>query len=121
MHTVYWMADCFVCPSQKHEAFGLVVAEALASGVPTVASKIGGIPEIIRHEKDGLLVTHYRNPSAIAHQILQIATRPELASRLARQGRQRIRSLFSWKHTAEQLAALYSSRNNKKNQTKTND
>src|SRR5699024_680281 len=47
MPSMYWMADCFVCPTQGHESFGLVIVEALATGVPTVASKSGGIQEII--------------------------------------------------------------------------
>ncbi len=45
-----------VVPSTWAEPFGMVVTEALAAGRPVVASRIGGIPEIIRHEEEGLLV-----------------------------------------------------------------
>lgn len=47
-------ADLFVLPSRK-EAFGLVLAEAGAAGLPLIASQVGGIPEIARHEETGLL------------------------------------------------------------------
>lgn len=49
-------ADCLVCPSLWHEAAGLVNIEALACGVPIVASRIGGIPEIVRDNHTGFLV-----------------------------------------------------------------
>lgn len=47
-------SDLFVLPSHK-EAFGLVLAEAGAAGLPLIASRVGGIPEIVRHEETGLL------------------------------------------------------------------
>ncbi|MFC9709451.1 glycosyltransferase [Paenibacillus sp. NPDC056933] len=37
IHRIYQIADCFVCPSQKHEAFGLVNVEAMATGLPVIA------------------------------------------------------------------------------------
>ncbi|MDZ7759348.1 MAG: glycosyltransferase family 4 protein [Desulfovermiculus sp.] len=50
------MARVLVCPSIWYEAFGLVIIEAMASRVPVIASRCGGIPEIITHEETGLLV-----------------------------------------------------------------
>ena len=48
-------ADCFVCPSMWQEAAGLVVLEALACGVPVIASAVGGIPEYVEDGKNGFL------------------------------------------------------------------
>nr|WP_270880156.1 glycosyltransferase [Paenibacillus aestuarii] len=73
--------------SQRHEAFGLVNVEAMASGTPVVASRNGGIPEIIQHQRNGLLVTKYTSPSAFAKQILIIARHKKIAKKLARQAR----------------------------------
>lgn len=48
-------ADCFVCPSLWQEAAGLVILEAMASGLPVIASAVGGIPEFVVHERTGYL------------------------------------------------------------------
>jgi glycosyltransferase involved in cell wall biosynthesis len=50
-------ADCLVCPSVWGEAAGLVNLEAQACGTPVIASRIGGIPEYVLHERTGLLFT----------------------------------------------------------------
>ncbi|MCL5435687.1 MAG: glycosyltransferase family 4 protein [Patescibacteria group bacterium] len=47
--------DCLVVPSVEAESFGLTIIEAMAAGIPVVASKIGAIPEILEHQKTGLL------------------------------------------------------------------
>ncbi|GAB2699029.1 glycosyltransferase family 4 protein [Paenibacillus thermoaerophilus] len=107
MHRFYWAGDCFVCPSQGHEAFGLVNVEAMASGTPLVASRIGGIPEIVRHGVNGLLVREYRNPAAFAAQLLRIARDPAGAMRMARQARRDAIRRFGWNGTAAKLIKLY--------------
>ena len=61
IHQIFRQADVFVCPSQKHEAFGLVNVEALATGLPVIASKIGGIGEIVRPGRNGYLIDRYRS------------------------------------------------------------
>ena len=49
-------ADVTVVPSLWEEAFGLIIIESMAAGVPVIASNVGGIPDIIAHEKNGILV-----------------------------------------------------------------
>ena len=107
MPQVYWAADCFVCPTQSHEAFGLVVVEALASGVPTVASHNGGIKEIITHNVNGLLVENYYDPQSFAEAITNIAQHNVLAKRLGEEGRKTCLGRFSWQRTGETLHRLY--------------
>lgn len=107
MHHAYWLADCFVCPSQLHEAFGLVNVEAMATGLPCVASAIGGIPEILVNGVNGLVVKDYRNPRAFASALVQLARSSETAAVLGHAARRTAEERFSWLHTAERLAALY--------------
>lgn len=107
IHTLYQAADCFVCPSQRHEAFGLVNVEAMASGLPVIASSNGGIREIITSGHNGYLVERYRNPADFASRMLQIGRSPALAARIGMQGRADALERFEWQHTADLLEELY--------------
>jgi spore coat protein SA len=108
VHHAYWIADCFVCPTQAHESFGLVNVEALACGVPTVASRIGGIQEIIRHNRNGLLVTNYKSTQALAKEILKITNNKKLAKRLGAAGIRSCQKRFNWENTCSKLELIYS-------------
>ena len=110
MPNFYRSGDCFVCPSQGHEAFGLVNVEAMASGIPAVASRNGGIPEIIKHHHNGILVTKYRSPEAFAKEIINLAKDPSMARKLAKQARLDVTSKFSWRATASKLEKIYASK-----------
>lgn len=107
MPQAYWAGDCLVCPSQGHEAFGLVAAEALATGLPTVASRNGGLEELITHNVNGLLVADYHSPKGFAKAILTIKQDPSLAKSLGREGRSSCEANFTWQKTSEQLHNLY--------------
>jgi len=100
-------ADCFVCPSQRHEAFGLVNVEAMASGLPVVASDIGGIREIVRHGANGYLVKNYKSSAAHAQWIRKLAGNRKLTAKLAKKARVDAVNRFSWKHTASKLITIY--------------
>ncbi|WP_079911782.1 glycosyltransferase family 4 protein [Paenibacillus sp. 32352] len=108
IHEWYRKADCFACPSQRHEAFGLVNVEAMASGLPVIASKIGGIGEIVNHRSNGYLVRKYTRPEDHAKYILRVAQNRELTDQLSRQARSDAVNRFSWKQTASRLIAIYS-------------
>jgi spore coat protein SA len=107
IHNVYRLADCLVCPSQKHEAFGLVNVEAMASGIPVVASDIGGIKEIIKHGQNGYLIKDYKDPQSFAHYIIKIGQNKLLAKSMAKQGRMMAVNQFSWSNTGARLMAIY--------------
>lgn len=107
IHKIYGMADCFVCPSQYHEPFGLVNAEAAASGLPCIASRSGGIKEIFDHGKNGILIDNYHDPRSFAEAIRKLAHNREFAKKLGEQGRADMIRHFSWKRTASDLEDIY--------------
>jgi len=77
-------ADVFVLPSVS-EGMGVVLLEALATGVPVVASRVGGIPDIIVHEYNGLLVKP-RDPKGLAEAIIRILTDDKIKRQLIKGG-----------------------------------
>jgi spore coat protein SA len=107
IHKIYRIADCFVCPSQRYEAFGLVNVEAMATGIPVVASDIGGIKEIIRHGENGYIIKNYKNPFEFAQYIMNIVQDKKLAENLGKQGRLIAVNQFGWNLTANKIASIY--------------
>ncbi len=101
----YKDADVLVCPSQGHEAFGLVNLEAMAAGLPVVGSRQGGIAEIV-NESSGILVKDYRNSHSFANVLREMATDPERMAAL-REGALRRAGEFSWKKCASQFWQVY--------------
>jgi glycosyltransferase involved in cell wall biosynthesis len=79
--------DVFVLPS-LNEGMGRVLVEAMAAGRPVVASRVGGIPDLVRHGETGLLVTP-RDDEAIAASILLLLSNPRKAERMGARGRLR--------------------------------
>ena len=98
-------ADVFVSSALGQESFGIVLVEAMAAGVPVVASDIPGYREVVRDGVEGLLVRP-NDPSALAGAISKVLTEPELASSLAAAGRTRA-DLYSWDVVVPQLEAVY--------------
>ncbi len=84
----YRHAAVSAVPSLWPELFGLTALEALAHGVPVVASAVGGLPEVVEHEQTGLLVPP-GDAGALAGAVARLATDPELAKRLGADGRRR--------------------------------
>ena len=107
VHQAYALGDVFVCPTMYKEGFATVNSEAMASGVPVIASDRGGIREVIVHERTGLLVKAYRSPRAFAGAILRLRREPEAARRLADAARRTAEERLSWNRTVETLRAYY--------------
>lgn len=80
-------------PSLWGEPFGIVGLEALAAGVPVIASQVGGIPEWLEHGVTGVLIAP-DSPSALAEAADELAAHPELAMRLGAAGREAVASRF---------------------------
>ncbi|WP_424765561.1 glycosyltransferase family 4 protein [Paenibacillus sp. sgz302251] len=110
IHEMYHLADIFVCPTQFKEGFACVNSEAMASGIPIVASARGGILEVVQHGRSGLLVKSYKNPAAFAKSLTQIMRNSALAKRLSIGGRLRVVSKFSWVSTVSNLKSYYRSK-----------
>jgi glycosyltransferase involved in cell wall biosynthesis len=87
------MLDVLVVPSVS-EGTPLVVLEAMAAGVPVVASAVGGIPEQVHHGCEGLLVPPC-DPAALARAIQELLCDPDLAHRLGKAGEIRVSSAYS--------------------------
>ncbi|WP_418790525.1 glycosyltransferase family 4 protein [Phosphitispora sp. TUW77] len=102
-------ADVFVCPSQWDEPFGLVNVEAMASGVPVVASSRGGIPEIVKNGETGFLVPNEKKPASFVEPILDLLKSTRLAQNLGINGRQAVESYFNWQRAGSELSRLYKS------------
>jgi glycosyltransferase involved in cell wall biosynthesis len=86
--------DIAVVPSQFQEPFGLVVAEAMAAGKPVVASRVGGIPEIIKDPETGILLPA-SDVAAFARAIAILLRSPDTRRRMGCAGRQRVDALFT--------------------------
>src|SRR5262249_47550975 len=85
-------ADVLAVPS-VHEGFGLVLIEAMATGLPVVASRTGPIPEIVDDGVSGLLVP-VREPPALAESILALLTDESRRLGMGRQGRREAEARF---------------------------
>lgn len=101
------MADIFVCPSQWDEPFGLVNVEAMAAGVPVVASAKGGIPEIVTQGINGFLVKDVTNPHSFARPIISLLNNPEMARTFGMNGRKRAVDYFNWDRAGAEMIKLY--------------
>jgi len=106
-------ATVFVCPS-VYEPFGLVILEAMACETAVVASRVGGIPEIVVEGETGYLVDFDENDpdgfaSALAAKIEQVMDDPANAKRMGKAGRARAIEVFGWPALAKKTVELYES------------
>lgn len=104
---VYRQSDVLVFPSRWQEPFGNAILEAMASGLPVVATRVGGVPEIVEDKETGLLVPAGQ-PEAMAGAIESMLSDKGLTQRLADAGLRRVRSSFTWERHMDELTAFLS-------------
>jgi len=102
---LYSHAAVFVCPS-VYEPFGLINLEAMACGTPVVATRVGGIPEVVADGETGWLVEP-DDPAALASALREALADPERARRLGDAGRRRVEAHFSWDRIAGRTLDVY--------------
>jgi len=101
----YLAADVVVLPSRR-EGLGLVLVEALFCRRPVIATRVGGIPDVVADGETGLLVPP-ENPHALAEAIARLLNAPALAARLAAAGHEYVRQHFSGQVVARRMADVY--------------
>jgi glycosyltransferase involved in cell wall biosynthesis len=99
-----WHADIFVLPSRR-EGLGVAVLEAMAAGVPVVATRVGGIPEIVRSDAEGILVAP-GDPRGLAVALEMLIKDQGRRATLARAGRHRADS-FSVDAMVQNVRLVY--------------
>ena len=105
MVNLYRCLDMVVLPS-KSEGFGRTIAEAMAMTKPIIATKVGGIPEIVVEGKTGLLVPS-GDSKALAAAILKVVENPELAIKFSINGPKRIAKLFTIENNVNKTEQVY--------------
>ncbi|HEY2598662.1 MAG TPA: glycogen synthase [Candidatus Dormibacteraeota bacterium] len=106
-------ASVFICPS-IYEPFGLVNLEAMACETAVVASRVGGIPEIVVEGETGYLVDYHPDDveaftSALAARADELLNDPALAAKMGQAGRQHVLRHFGWPAIAARTVELYES------------
>ena len=97
--------DIFVMPSVQ-EGLGIAILEAMASGLPVIASNVGGIYTLIKDGSNGFLLPP-ENASAISEAICKLLKEPDLARRMGKEGQRIAQDKFSLVEMANQTRALY--------------
>jgi len=105
MHDFYSAVDIFVQPS-RYETFGIAVLEAMHLGLPVIASNVGGLPELIKHEKTGLLVDP-ESPEALLQALERLLKDQALRERLGKSGCSFVQKHYDGKRCVEQLIEHY--------------
>ncbi len=98
-------ASIVIVPS-RIEGFGLVALEAAQLGRPVVATRVGGLPEVVRHESTGLLVAA-GDSAGFAHAVARLLCNPAEARRMGARAQVHAASTFSWRTHVQAYDALY--------------
>ena len=107
---LYHEALLCVVPSH-YESFGLVALESMACGLPVVASGVGGLAEVVDHDRTGLLVPP-GDAEILAKEIIGLLNDPQRCRRMGEAGRQRTRERFAIENSLKRTLAIYEATSN---------
>lgn len=103
---LYARADVFAMPSRE-EGFGMTVTEAMAAGTPVVATRVGGVPDLVDENEQGFLVEPNAH-GALADAIAELLADRDRAERMAARSRERARR-YAWEEVGSQYVSVYES------------
>lgn len=106
MRHIYQEAQSFLLPS-RGEGLSNALLEAMAMGLPVIATRVSGTPDVVTNEKDGLLIPP-ESSEALAEAMKRIILDPALRQQLGQNARRRVEDEFSMEHVARQYSGLYS-------------
>ena len=98
-------ADIFILPSLI-EGTSIAILEAMAAGVPVIATDVGGNPEIIQNARTGLLVPP-EDPEAIAEAVMRLLRNTDLAASIRKEARKRVEAEYSTEKNLRRMRSLY--------------
>lgn len=101
-----FVLGCRIAENGDRDGIPNVMAESMAMGLPVVATRVSGIPELLRHETTGLLVEP-DNPQALAGAMERLLRDPELRKKVSVMARQTIEAVFDNRVLIQDLAAIY--------------
>ena len=105
MKEFYNSIDIFIMPSRR-ESFGVAAVEASASGLPVIASRFGGIPEVIIENETGLLVDS-EDSIGFGRALLKLTNDDKLRQKMGVKGRKRAEIEFNWNITIQKMLEIY--------------
>lgn len=103
----YWLSasDIFVFPTYN-EGLPNAIMEAMACGLPVVATEIGGIPEVVKDGENGILIDK-KNVKSIVHSLEKLIENKSMCRKMGEHGRITIEEKFSWNNSAKKLIEIY--------------
>ena len=110
--SAYGACDVFTLPSE-YEAFGLVLLEAMATRKPCVASAVGGMPEVLGHDRQSAgqtkcgLLAEYGDAAGLSGAIIRLLGDDALRKKMGAAGRERVRDHFTWESVTDRLLGIY--------------
>jgi glycosyltransferase involved in cell wall biosynthesis len=100
-----WASDVFVMPSVK-EGLGVAALEAMTTGLPVIASDVGGLREVVEDDRSGIIVAR-QDPAALASAIARLAESADLRARMGGAARARAVASYSMERMAARTLELY--------------
>jgi glycosyltransferase involved in cell wall biosynthesis len=106
IHSVLALADIFTLPTRYREGLSLAVLEAMQHGLAVIATRIGGIPEAVEHNRSGLLVPP-GDAGALGDAIARLSADTKLRCAMGAEGRKRYEERFRAEQMVSQIESLY--------------